>query len=516
MRTPGSRFRCMSAAFATLCVTACPSVRVPELAQTTQTPVQSPTMLPLKVHLMSGQLLVLQQWRELPADAGVTGVGTQYDVLRHPVGPFDGSVPHDSIALLEITRSETVRPAGSVVLGAYTVLATVLAVTCLADPKSCFGSCPTFYLNDNDQRPVAEGFSASVARSLEATDVDDIGEASATGRTLRITMRNEALETHFVRSVRLLVVPRPPSGAVVRDVDGGFLLATASKAPASCQAGGRDCVAKVTDRDGSEWTARVDSTDLNARDSIDLTFPAGTGSRALLVAARQSFVSTYVFYQSMAFAGSRAGELLAEVERRGTAGFPGAWTMMQRLAQVELLAGPQGGALQPIGSFGEAGPIATDQHVIRLPAVLSGAAVHVRLRFARGGWRFDRLALVHTVATPAPIALEPVLVERHDLADPAARARLLDTDRYLVTEPGDSYRLTFALPERAERLSFFLESRGYYYEWMRPEWMREENPAMLSLIALAPGEALRRMAPGYSRIEPQLDSLFWSSRFGRR
>ena len=234
------------------------------------------------------------------------------------------------------------------------------------------------------------------------------------------------------------------------------------------------------------------------------------------MAARQSFVSTYVFYQSMAFAGSRAGDMLAEVERRGTAGFPGAWAMMQRLAQVEVLAGHDDGALQPIGSFGEAGPIATDQQVVRLPTVLSGAAVHVRLRFARGGWRFDRLALVRTAATPEPTYLEPVLVERHDLSDTAARARLLDPDRYLITEPGDSYRLSFALPDRAERLSFFLESRGYYYEWMRPEWLREENPAMLGLIALAPGEALRRMAPGYSRIEPQLDSLFWSSRFGRR
>jgi hypothetical protein len=203
-------------------VAACPSVRVPELVHTTQTPVQSPGILPLKVHLMSGQLLVLQQWRELPGDSGLTGSGTRYDVRRHAVGPFGGPVARDSIALLEITRSQSVLPAGAIVLGAYTVLAGASTIACISNPKSCFGSCPTFYVNEGDARPVAEGFSASVARALEATDVDDLGEIRATGRVLHLTMRNEALETHSVRSVRLMVAPRPASGAIVRGVDGTF------------------------------------------------------------------------------------------------------------------------------------------------------------------------------------------------------------------------------------------------------------------------------------------------------
>ncbi len=275
-------------------------------------------------------------------------------------------------------------------------------------------------------------------------------------------------------------------------------------------------MARVVERDGREWSTRADSTNLNARDSVDLVFPAGAGARALLVAARQSFVSTYVFYQSMAFAGSHAGDLLAEVERHDTAGFPGAWAMMQRLAQVEVLAGPVGGTLRQIGTFGEAGPIAGDQQVVRLPEGAGASPVQVRLRFARGAWRFDRLALVRVSVAPEPTRLDPVRIERAGVADTAALARLLDPDRYLVTNPGDNYRLRFELPDDAQRLTFFLESRGYYYEWMRPEWLREENPAMLGLIAAAPDEALRRMAIGYSRLEPRLEALFWASRFGRR
>lgn len=516
MRIPNPLFRATGVVLTTFFATACPAVRVPELMLTTQPPPRSPDMLPLKVHLMSGDLLVLQQWRELPGDSGLAGNGTRYDFRRHPVGPFAGPMPRDSIALLEITRSQTAHPGGSILLGTYTILAGATTIACLADPKSCFGSCPTFYLNDADARPVAEGFSASVARALEATDVDDLGEIETTGRVLHVTMRNEALETHNVRSVRLLVAPRPTTGALVRSADGGYLLATEPTLPTICRAGGGDCAAIVAERDGREWSTRADSTDLNARDSVDLVFPAAAGPRGLLVAARQSFVSTYVFYQSLAFAGSRAGDLLADVERHGTAGFPGAWAMMRRLMDIEVLAGPVGGALRPVGNFGEAGPIATDQQIVRLPDGTDAAPLLVRLRFARGAWRFDRLALVRIAPAPEPTHLDPARAERGSVVDTAALARLRDPDRYLVTGPGDSYRLTFDLPDDATRLSFFLESRGYYYEWMRPEWLREENPAMLGLIAAAPDEALRRMAPGYSRLEPRLEALFWASRFGRR
>ena len=507
----------LSAPAMAVALAACPTVRSPELLPSNQPPVQrEESILPLKVHLITGDLLLLDRWQEWPGDSGVIGSGTRYDTRRHPIGTFEGKLPGDSIALLEVTRTTTATPAGSVVLGTYTVLMGAVTAVCLADPKSCFGSCPTFYLNDSDDRPVAEGFSASVARVLEATDVDDLGHISASGRRFTLTMRNEALETHAVRSVRLLVARRPARGTLVRGAAGGYFTATDSAAPASCIGGGEDCVAAVRARDGYEWATRADSTDLGARDSVDLMFPASTGPRALLVTSRQSFITTYVFYQSLAWAGSRAGDLLADLERRGTSALPGAWTILRRLTEVEVFAAPAGEPLRPAGVFGEAGPIAADQHALPLPGIPAEVPLHVRLRFARGGWRFDRVATVSIAPAPDPVALLPLLVERAGAEDTVARQRLLDPGRHLITQPGDAYRLTFALPHDARQLTFFLESRGYYYEWMRPEWLAEENPALLGLIAMAPDQALQRMAPDYARIEPRLEALFWASRFGRR
>ena len=75
------------------------------------------------------------------------------------------------------------------------------------------------------------------------------------------------------------------------------------------------------------------------------------------------------------------------------------------------------------------------------------------------------------------------------------------------------YRLTFRLPPGDSPLELFLESEGFYYEWMRAEWLAEEDPAMAALALANPAEALRRLAPAYKAEEPFLEGAFWASRF---
>ena len=85
--------------------------------------------------------------------------------------------------------------------------------------------------------------------------------------------------------------------------------------------------------------------------------------------------------------------------------------------------------------------------------------------------------------------------------------------RHLVTHPGDAYRLTFRLPPSDGPLELFLESEGFYYEWMRSEWLAEQDPRMAALVLADPAEALRRLAPAYKAEEPFLERAFWASRF---
>jgi hypothetical protein len=95
------------------------------------------------------------------------------------------------------------------------------------------------------------------------------------------------------------------------------------------------------------------------------------------------------------------------------------------------------------------------------------------------------------------------------LIDPVALFR-----EPLVTLPGDEYTFTFKLPAGDSEL--FLDTRGYYLEWLRREWMAEENPVRAAMMFAAPRLALRLLAPEFKRIEPGMEKQFWSSRYAIR
>ena len=85
----------------------------------------------------------------------------------------------------------------------------------------------------------------------------------------------------------------------------------------------------------------------------------------------------------------------------------------------------------------------------------------------------------------------------------------------LTTLPGDTYTYTFRVPGGAAH-ELFLDSRGYYLEWMRDEWLRDENPLRAAQLILNPDQLLRDMAPEFKRQESRMESLFWGSRYARR
>jgi hypothetical protein len=474
-------------------------------------PQQLVAATPLKVHLPSGDLFVLTVWQE-EGDSMLVGNGSRYNPRRELLSSGAARIPIDSIALLEMSSRDMARPIGLTLLPVWTTVVGIVTVACVIDPKSCFGSCPTFYSDETATRPLAEGFSASVARSMEARDVDELPGVRVHEGMVHLVMRNEALETHAVRSLELLLLPRA-GGEVFAAPDGRFFRGSSVAAPTDCRAREGSCLAAVRERGGLEYRSYTDSTDLGTMETVELSFPVERGATAgLVLGARQSFVSTYLLYQTMAYAGSRAVDWLLALERGGTGGFGAGFETMYLIGTigVELQIA---GEWTPVGRFGEPGPLATDVQVIPLPAGAAGEAVQVRLTMARGAWRFDYAGLSRLGSEVHPVSVLPRRVLRKGTPDAPALERLLDPARHLVTYPGDRYLIEWQLPQGLDDAAFFLASTGYYYEWMRPEWVREENPGMMMMLATNPREALRRMAPGFKALEPRIDSLFWSSRF---
>src|SRR5262249_27377852 len=138
----------------------------------------------------------------------------------------------------------------------------------------------------------AEGFSTSIARAFEADDLDDLPDARPSGGSLTLAMRNEALETHAVRSLAVLAVEGPAGSAVLRRPDGTLGAAGPSRAPVACTWDGADApdvCALVGERDGRELSPSSDGVDLGARTAITLRY-AGPGSAhaGLVLTARNS------------------------------------------------------------------------------------------------------------------------------------------------------------------------------------------------------------------------------------
>ncbi len=185
---------------ASLC--ACTVYRFPEVHELPR-PIPPESVVvstPVKVHLLSGATVVyprgLRVVNGLLLNPSPRQRPLRYDLTLQNATPVDSAIPLDSVMAFETFRNSIDAPA-SIALSLVGTAATAVAAGVLA--VAIFGSCPTVY-TDSAGTPAleAEGFSYSIAPLFEARDVDALrGGADSTG-VLRLEIRNEAMETHYI------------------------------------------------------------------------------------------------------------------------------------------------------------------------------------------------------------------------------------------------------------------------------------------------------------------------------
>src|SRR5262249_53274123 len=135
-----------------------------------------------------------------------------------------------------------------------------------------------------------------------------------------------------------------------------------------------DCLGTLAQRDGLERSSLADSTDLAARETIELRFDsAPRAPLGVVLTARQSLLSTYVFYQTLAWLGRTPTACLASL---GSATGP---TRARTLGVTGALGGvdvqvEREGRWVDAGEFRETGPLASDTRAIPLPEAGPGPA----------------------------------------------------------------------------------------------------------------------------------------------
>ncbi|HUS30366.1 MAG TPA: hypothetical protein VMZ53_17780 [Kofleriaceae bacterium] len=468
----------------------------------------------LKVHMPDGKLYVLADWRVDETTKHITGTGDLFDADRELEKTGSFSIAMDDVAMYETNTIES--SPGVAAMAVISGLSVAVTAFCIANPKSCFGSCPTFYApSDDNGRPVlqAEGFSDSIAPSLERNDIDALWQTTGHAGRTTITMTNEAYETHVVKQVDLLAVPRPAHGRVLATDDHLYIASTLT-APTACIASEGSCLDALSTVDGRERSSTTDGEDLATRETIQLAFPRGdgaTGQRAIVIAARQSLVTTFLLYQGLAYLGADATRWLATLGSMNADARVGGRALHRLVGGIEVQV-RDGDGWRTVDEVYETGPIATDVHLVLLPVAAAGD--EIRLVLQRGGWRIDSVALATITGEAQPIRIAPSKI-RGTLGAEYAGARKPASRFPIITLPGDRYELEYTLPATDAAYELFLDSRGYYLEWMRDEWLADQNTLSAIKLFADPEAMLRELAPAYKRVEPHMEEIFWRSRYAR-
>jgi hypothetical protein len=466
---------------------------------------------PVKAHLLNGQTVVFPDGITLARDT-VRGTGTRYDLRLQPAGPA-ATLPLDSVLGLEAYRTR-VDAVPTALLTTLAVLGTTAAVAgviviieCASDPK-CFGSCPTFYSDSGGTQVLeAEGFSYSIAPLFEARDVDRLRAQPDAQGALRLEVRDEAYETHYINQLELLDARHGADEFVVPDGQGRLAAIGRLVPPAAARdRTGRDVRSTLDAADGdvfhsdSGFLAAARPGDLE--DTIELEFPAPTAphsdSIALLFRMRNSLLNTVLLYDVMlGDAGARSLDWqAAELERVGPALQLGQWYAANMGMRVAVW---RDGRWEEVAHLRDTGPVAFKDIAAVVPAP-AGPVLRVRLTYVADAWRIDRIAAGFAVRRPA--------VRHHALArildatgalDTAAQASLDSADaRYLETTAGQRFTAEWrpdAAPADSLR-TFFLASQGYYIEWIRRGWLtapRSRTAFVASDSALAGAVARYRV-----------------------
>ncbi|MEO6130331.1 MAG: hypothetical protein ABIQ02_00680 [Saprospiraceae bacterium] len=471
----------------------------------------------LKAHLKNGDVYVLTNaWTIDTLTQIVSGNGVTYDFNRQQISEGFISVPIDSVAIFE--SNQKLHGANGIGgLAILTGLDVVMTIICLTVPKACFGSCPTFYLNENDNFHYsnAESFSNAICPSMEYGDIDALNNDQPSNGRFSITMKNEALETHCVNEVKLLVYPRHAGERVYHSPQDDFYLCRNIILADQAQAAEGNVSSLLQYEDLNERFSFADDHNLNSREDIYLEFKDvnTTDPLGLIVSFRQTMMTTYFIYSAIGYMGDQVGDVFAGIENHPETRKKLAGGLKKELGKIDIYtwdSQKQDWVFQ--NGLYETGPIAVNKQLIPILNSSHESKVRVKMVLNKGLWRIDYVALTEIIKKINPLTVPADEILKKGKMDPEALRAMSDSTRYLISMPGDEYKFSFTLPEVECDYEIFLYAKGYYLEWMREHWIKDKDLSKFKEMMLNPSQYLKDEAANYKLYETSMEQEFWDSK----
>jgi len=473
----------------------------------------------LKAHLRNGDVCIFGgSWEVDSVSKSVKGVGDVFDFKRSKISQGPISVLVDSVLIFEtntkLLNTENNRITALSILAGVDI---VLGIYCITNPKACFGSCPTFYINENDNFHFAdaEGFSNAIAPSLEYFDIDALNNKGTNSDTFSLIMKNEALETHCVNEVKLLAFPKKSNERVFQSVSNNFFKCD-SVFPLSIASGNEgDITSYLQQEDRQERFSLADANNLNSKEEIYLTFNNIKEKKdvGLILNFRQTLMTTYFIYSAMGYMGDEVGDIFAKVEASKETKEKLNKGIKEELGNIDIYQwNEKKNVWEFQNGFYETGPIAANRQFIPLNSSFMEKTVKLKIVLNKGLWRLDYAALANITAEVKPIEIQPEIILNKGKIDTKAIAALKSPDKYLISMPGSEYKLNFKFPEKGTDYELFLYSKGYYLEWMRKHWLKDKDLLKLMQMVDYPKKYLKMEAKNYKLYELKMEQEFWNSK----
>lgn len=477
----------------------------------------------LKAHMRNGDVIVFSDnWQLANNGNSVIGIARKYDYNRSVIGYGEILIPIDSVAIFE-TNKKILSPESERIaaLGVLAGVDVIVGLLCLTNPKACFGSCPTFYFNENTSVHYAnaEGFSNAISPSMAYTDIDAMGSVRSENGSITLFMKNEALETHCIQNLKLGVIDKKHGGEVLQSTNGEYYQSNRFLYPIVAYAGSSDILDKIKSPDLNEYYSVADNERLDRKEFINLEFPAGGlgDSVGLLLDFRQTLMTTYFIYNAIAYMGDEVGDVFAGIERNPKIRKQIGKGLHRLLGGIRAETfDPQTGKWIYWGEFDETGPIAINRQMLLLPTFSKGEKIKIRLQLNTGLWRIDQAKIAVLSGKVQPRWISPADIRLKGKKDSRALGNLLGGKRPLISMPGDCYAIDFPVGGQNQEYAVFLASTGYYLEWMRADWLKDKNIPKLYQLINSPQAYLQSIKADYKQHEQGMEEAFWNSRIDTR
>ncbi len=476
----------------------------------------------LKVHYKNGFVSVFDDWKLNQSEDTLSGNGKLFNIRRAIDTEGEIKVPLDEIAIIETNQLDKIKDRKNqrvARLAILTAVDVIIGAICITTPKACFGSCPTFYLNDDDNihSSSAEGFSSSISPSLEKRDIDALNFWSNNER-IHLTMKNEALETHVINELQLFAAATPKGKQVFQSAHDRFYQVGKISDCSQALSSGKNVLAQIKNIDDSEYFSLSDSTDLWQKEEVLLNFKGiSKDSLGLILNFRQTLLTTFLLYNGLSYMGDEVGDYFSKIETnaqiRKRLGNP-----FKKMGGISVYYFDEKSQEWIFADeIYETGPIAKNLQIVPLQDFSNqGSEIKIKLEMAKGMWRFDYAGLAEIEREVKPEIISLSEIKKNNLPDFESLEMLsCDDEKYLISMPGDKFDLYFDLPQLEKEnqgYEIFLSSKGYYLEWIRKSWLEGKNTAKLEQMLLNNKQTWKELAVEYKLYESQMEEVFWNSK----